>query len=193
VPDGPVPGGTAADRPRVFAVGLNKTGTTSFHDAMTLLGYKSLHWGGPPIREQIEAARDAGLPLLSNLDQTIDCYSDIEVLAKNAALLDQQYPGSRYMMTVRPVEKWLDSRRRHVENNQQRKARGEYDGKFLVVEEDKWRRQYERHYTRTREFFAGRDDFVEVDITAGAGWAPFCELLGVAEPSTPFPHSNKGK
>lgn len=191
--DGPVPGGTAPDRPRVFAIGLNKTGTTSFHDAMTLLGFRSLHWGGPPIREQIEAARDAGLPLLSNMDQAIDCYSDIEVLAKNYALLDRQYPGSRFMMTVRPLEKWLDSRRRHVENNQARKARGEYDGNFLVVEEDKWRRQYERHYSGVREYFAGRDDFIEVDITAGAGWAPFCTLLGVAEPKIAFPHSNKGK
>lgn len=193
MPDRPQPGGTDPRRPRVFGIGLNKTGTTSFHDAMTVLGFHSLHWGGPPIRMQIEDARDAGRPLLDNLDQSIDCFSDIEVLAKNYALLDEQYPGSRFMLTVRPLEKWLDSRRRHVENNQQRKARGEYDGKFLVVEEDKWRRQYERHYPAVREYFAGRDDFIEVDITAGAGWAPFCELLGVPEPRQAFPHSNRSK
>ncbi|MFT5201552.1 MAG: hypothetical protein ACI9C1_000928 [Candidatus Aldehydirespiratoraceae bacterium] len=190
---GPVPGSSVPNRPRVFAIGLNKTGTTSFHDAMTGLGYKSLHWGGPSIREQIELSRDAGELLLHSLDQSIDCFSDIEVLAKNFELLDEQYPGSRFMMTVRPLEKWLDSRRRHVENNQRRAERGEYDGKFMVVEEDEWRRSYERHYPRVREYFAGRDDFVEVDITAGAGWVPFCELLGVAEPKTAFPHSNKGK
>lgn len=181
------------DRPRVFGIGLNKTGTTSFHDAMTILGYRSLHWGGPPIRKQIERARDAGLPLLSNLDPSYDCFSDIEVLAKNYALLDEQYPGSRFMLTVRPLEDWLDSRRRHVENNQRRKARGEYDGSFLVVEIDTWRRQWERHYPAVREYFAGRDDFVEVDITAGAGWTPFCDLLGLPEPSEPFPHSNRGR
>ena len=192
-PDRPRPGSTVPDRPRVFGIGLNKTGTTSFHDAMTILGFKSLHWGGPPMRHRIEEARDAGLPLLTNLDQSYDCFSDIEVLAKNFALLDEQYPGSRFMLTVRPLEAWLDSRRRHVENNQRRKAQGRYDGKFLVVEEDKWRRQWERHYPAVREYFAGRDDFVEVDITSGVGWQPFCDLLGVPEPRKAFPHSNRGK
>jgi Sulfotransferase domain len=189
----PRPGSTRPDRPRIFGIGLNKTGTTSFHDALEALGYRSLHWGGPPIRLEIEASLEQGAPLLSNLDQALDAFSDIEVLATNFAMLDEQYPGSRFMLTVRPLEDWLDSRRRHVENNQRRKARGEYDGNFLVVEEAKWRRRYERHYGAAREYFEGRDDFVEADITAGVGWIPFCELLGIEEPGIPFPHSNKSR
>ena len=32
---------------RVFGIGLNKTGTSSFHEAMTISRLHSLHWGGP--------------------------------------------------------------------------------------------------------------------------------------------------
>jgi hypothetical protein len=177
-----------AGRPRVFGIGLNKTATTSFHEAMTLLGYRSLHWGGPSVRQAVEAARDAGRPLLSDLDPSFDAFSDI--LAEGFQLLDEQYPGSHFVLTVRPVDEWVDSRRRHVENNVRRKAAGEYDGDFLVVDEAGWRAEWTHHVTRVRRYFAGRSDYLETDLTSGAGWRPLCELLDVPEPDIPFPWVN---
>ena len=64
-------------------------------------------------------------------------------------------------------------------------------GRFLDVDEKKWRRQWNRHLRLAREYFEGRDDFIEIDITAGAGWGPFCELLGVDEPAEAFPWENR--
>ena len=180
------------DRPRIFGIGLNKTGTTSFHRAMTILGFESLHWGGPPIRRLVEAAADAGEPLLAGLDPRFDAFSDIEALSTRFQLLDEQYPGSHFVLTVRPIDDWIDSRRRHVENNVRRKAAGEYDGNFLVVDEDQWRTHWESHVARVRDYFACRADFLEIDITNGGGWRPFAELLGVAEPDVPFPWVNPG-
>jgi len=185
--------GGAPDRPRIFGIGLNKTGTSSFHEAMTILGYQSLHWGGPPIRREVETSIAAGEPLLTRLDPAYDAFSDIEALSENFALLDEQYPGSRFVLTVRPVDEWLDSRRRHVQKNIRRKEEGEYTGHFLDIDEDGWRRRWHRHMSSAREYFAGRDDFVEIDITAGPGWSPFCEVLGVSEPDEPFPWENRDK
>ena len=179
-------------RPRVFCIGLNKTGTTSFHDAMTTLGLRSFHWGGPPIRRLVEAALDEGRPLLEDLDPSIDCFSDIEALTLNFDLLDAQYPGSRFVLTVRPLEDWLDSRRRHVATNVERKAAGDYNGNFLEVDEPAWRELWNTHVDRARTYFAGRDDYLEIDITAGAGWEPLCRLLGEPVPDAPFPWTNRG-
>jgi hypothetical protein len=181
-----------ADRPRVFGIGLNKTATTSFHEAVTLLGYRSLHWGGPPVRRAVEAARDAGRPLLSGLDPAFDAFSDILPLAQGFALLDEQYPGSHFVLTVRPVDQWIDSRRRHVENNLRRKAAGAYDGDFLVVDEEGWRAEWTAHVSQVRRHFGDRPDFLEIDLTRGAGWQPLCQLLGVPVPDAPFPWSNSG-
>jgi hypothetical protein len=195
-PDGD--GDDEADRPdprraRVFGIGLNKTATTSFHAAMTILGYDSLHWGGPPIRKEVERALADGVPLLSYLDQRHDAFSDIEPITRNFALLDRQYPGSTFVLTVRPVEDWLDSRRRHVENNVRRKALGEYHGAFLEVDEPAWRAEWDDHLGQVRRHFAGRDDFLEVDFTSGEGWGPLCQVLGVPEPEAEFPGENSGR
>ncbi|MET0903202.1 MAG: sulfotransferase [Acidimicrobiales bacterium] len=186
----------APHRPRVFGIGLNKTGTTSLHEALTILGYESLHGGrsdGPLIEESIRQASEAGLPLLSNVDQRWDAFSDLGVLSRRFRLLDQQYPGSHFVLTVRPVDAWVGSRRRHVERNLQLKARGEYDGTFVVVDEAKWRGEWDHHIGRVRAYFEGRDDFLEIDITATPEWGPLCRLLRLAEPSIPFPWENRDK
>lgn len=188
----PVTGGSGAARARIFGIGLNKTGTTSLHAALTILGFESLHWGGPAIREAVEAARDTGAPLLSNLDARYDALSDIEALSTAFATLDRQYPGSRFVLTVRPVDEWVDSRRRHVETNVLRKARGEYNGTFLVVEESAWREKWEEHLGLVHAHFRGRHDFLEMDLSSGSGWSPLCELLEVDTPAASFPWANQG-
>jgi Sulfotransferase domain len=160
---------------------------------MGVLGLKSLHWGGPTVRRAVEAALDEGRLLLSHLDPTIDAFSDVEPVSKNFDVLDDQYPGSRFVLTVRPLDEWVDSRRRHVERNLVRRQAGEYHGNFLVVDEDGWRREWHGHVDRVRRHFADRIDFLEVDLTAGGGWEPLCTLLGLPEPSVPFPWVNRDR
>jgi SAM-dependent methyltransferase len=190
----PIPRGEQRpDRPRIFGIGLNKTGTSSLHEALRTLGYESLHWGGPEVHHKVKAALDAGVPMLTHLDQRYDAFSDIGLLSRRFALADRQYPGSRFILTVRPVDEWIDSRRRHVENNIRRKAAGEYNGTFLEVDLDKWMIEWELHMERAHRYFRGRDDFIEIDITHDAHWGPICKLLGVPEPETPFPWKNYDK
>lgn len=179
-------------RPRVFCIGLNKTGTVSLHEALTTLGYRSLHWGGPGIRHSVQRAKREGRPLLAGLDPDIDAFSDVEDLTYDFALLDRQYPGSRFILTVRPLEEWLDSRRRHVERNQVLHARGEYTGRWLDVDLAGWAADYQRHVGAVRAHFAGRDDdLLVIDITAGDGWAPLCRFLDEPVPDVPFPWVNR--
>lgn len=187
------PGGTDAApmRPRVFGVGLNKTGTSSYHEAMTILGFASLHWGGPSIRVAVETAAAEGRPLLSGLDPRYDAFSDVLALSTNFARLDEQYPGSRFVLTVRPVDDWIESRRRHVETNIRRKAAGEYDGSFVVVDEEGWRAEWDRHTAAVRRYFAGRPDFLEVDLATTAGWEPLCTLLDRPTPQQAYPWANR--
>ena len=103
-------------------------------------------------------------------------------------LADVQYPGSKFILTVRDVDEWLESRRRHVEKNQQRAAEGAYDGKFLEVHLPAWEHEYRRHEGMVRSYFADRpDDLLVLDVTAGDGWEPLCEFLGLPYRSGRFP------
>jgi glycosyltransferase involved in cell wall biosynthesis len=179
------------ERPRIFGIGLNKTGTVSLDTAFTILGYESLHWGGPAVRRLVEMSLERREPLLSRIDSRFDAFSDIQVLSTNYELLDAQYPGSRFVLTVRPLEEWIDSRRRHAEVNKRRQAAGEYGGTFVTVDEEAWRDEWAHHVDGARAYFRGRDDFVELDITNEPGWSPLCALLGTPEPGVPFPWENR--
>lgn len=179
-------------RPRVFGIGLNKTATTTLAEALTTLGYEVLHWGGPEAHDAVLGAFEAGEPLVSRLDPRYDAFFDIGVLSRRFALLDAQYPGSRFLLTVRPVDEWIDSRRRHVLRNRALAAEGRYDGTFLEVDEPKWRKEWDLHLERVHDWFGGRDDLLELDVTADPTWGRLCRFLDRPEPPVPFPWLNRG-
>jgi hypothetical protein len=142
---------------------------------------------GPQIRAAVELAVQEGRPLLDDIDDA-DAYSDILALSENFDILDAQYPGSRFILTVREMDDWLDSRRRHVETNIARRATGEYAGNFLEVDEEGWAAERVEHEARVRAYFADRPgDLLVMDISAGDGWDVLCPFLGIDEPDTPFP------
>ena len=143
------------------------------------------------IRQMVEASLDDGQPLLSRLDQRFDAFSDIQVLSTSFERLDEQYPGSRFVLTVRSEDDWIESRRKHVVANRARQAVGDYSGSFLDVDADAWRAEWRNHLEAVRTYFDGRDDFLEVDLSEQPVWTGLCELLGVPEPDSPFPWANR--
>jgi hypothetical protein len=177
---------------KIFCIGLNKTATVSLHDALGLLGYRSLHWGGPETRREVLRALDEGKPLLTYLDPQLVAFSDIEDITYNFDLADCQYPGSRFILTIRAIDDWLDSRQRHVEYNQAQQALGRYDRRFIEIDREAWAADYRRHTARVCAYFSGRpDDLLVIDITAGGAWEPLCRFLGNPAPATPFPWRNR--
>ncbi len=178
---------------KIFCIGLNKTGTVSLHSALLQLGFTSLHWGGEASYLGVRQAIADNKPLLSYIPD-VEAYSDIETLSVNFDLADAQYPGSRFILTSRDVESWLDSRRRHVTKNVERKARGEYAGSFLDVDIDGWRAQWVAHHGRVGDYFRDRpDDLLVMNITEGDGWDLLAPFLGRPIPLTPFPVENRYK
>lgn len=176
--------------PRIFCIGLNKTGTISLHQALEVLGYRSLHWGGPSSGKKVGQALREGRPLVEDFPG-IDAFSDIAGLSKRYALLDEQYPGSHFILTTRPLEGWLESRRAHVLRNRERAAKGEYTGSFLTIEPDAWRTEFVEHHDAVAAYFAGRDDLLTMRIAEGDGFEVLCPFLGQPVPKDGFPHRHK--
>lgn len=166
---------------KIFCIGLNKTGTISLHHAFERLGFRSLHWGGPETKQKISRAMREGRGLVDLLGP-YDAYSDIWGIAQRFGMLDEQYPGARFVLNTRDLDAWLNSRRAHVE----RYETGE------PVDVDGWRSMYLDHHERVRAHFAQRpDDLLEIDVTAGDGYEKLCPFLGVAVPDEPFPWKHK--
>jgi Sulfotransferase domain len=180
----------AVGAPKVFGIGLNKTGTTSLHLALETLGLRSFHWGGEQAFDSVLRAQRDGERLLYYVGEQYDAYADIEPLTVRFDVADVQYPGSRFVLTVRDVDSWIDSRRRHVERNRRRELADTYHGGNTRIDEDLWRSQWRTHMDRVQTYFGDRDDLLTLNILDGDGWDRLAPFLGRSVPDVAFPHGN---
>jgi hypothetical protein len=145
------------------------------------------------MRRAIADARDEGRPMLSGVDPELDAFCDIEDVNRGYAALDRDYPGSKFILTVRDVESWVTSRIRHVEHNRALRDDGRPHGDFLDVDVDGWLAEREAHHVAVLSHFAGRpDDLLVIDLCAGQGWERLAPFLGWERiPERPFPWENR--
>lgn len=160
-------------RPLIFGIGMNKTGTSSLTVALYSLGFPCLH-SSRTVKIVAARNRAAGrLPLEGLTDRyAAFCDSPINFMFKE---LDAAYPGSRFILTLRELGPWIASRLVQFGGTPQLHIR-------------KWN----RHVDSVREHFASRpQDLLEYPLCEGAGWEPLCEFLNRPVPSKPFPWNNR--
>lgn len=175
---------------KIFGIGVNKTGTTSLHHALLRLGFKSRHFGDWNTDSLVRQAIAEFKPPLAYIDG-YDAYCDIDAITTRFELFDRHYTGSKFILTTRSLESWLDSRRRHVERNIELAERGAYEGNWLHIDMARWTAEFERHHERVQRHFSGRpDDLLVLDILAGEGYEKLCPFLGVETLDEQFPTEN---
>tara|TARA_R110002012_G_scaffold315003_1_gene528249 strand:+ start:560 stop:1183 length:624 start_codon:yes stop_codon:yes gene_type:complete len=182
---------------KIFCVGLNKTGTSSLHQAFTVLGINSVHYKGiekTDIKEIIQTNYLAGNNILNGIEH-YDAYSDWDLGPSTIDIVkefDRQYPNSKFVLNIRDMEGWLNSREKHVERNQERKKKEpSADINWLEVDREAWATQFKRHYAGVNNYFRGREDqLLAFDVTKGDGWEKLCPFLDCPIPSAPFPREN---
>ncbi len=82
----------------MFTIGLNKTGTTSLHEAVRVLGYRSCHWQGDDFSEETRALIDAGGPL------PFEAYTDVASIVERYEELERCFPSAAFILTVRRLD-----------------------------------------------------------------------------------------
>jgi hypothetical protein len=182
---------------KIFCLGLNKTGTTSLHEAFKILGFKSVHYTddeGNNIKEIIENNFLAGDNIIKGLEG-YDAFSDWDRPPHTVNIVkefDKQYPGSIYILNTRNLDDWLNSREKHVRKNQERKRKNpDEDIGWLKIDRTGWENEFNSHYNEINKYFEGRkDDLLVFDVTKGDGWEKLCPFLDLPIPTAPFPKKN---
>lgn len=173
---------------RVFCIGLSKTGTTSLTAALKMLGYHAKHF---PIR--MIRYSDGRLSFDRSIAARYDALSDLPI-ARFYRELDEAFPGSRFILTTRQIDDWLDSCRRHVWPGQLIKAdtwfnrlhRDMYGA--IDYDRQRFREAYIRHVDNVNTYFEGReDDLLEFNVASGDSWPMLCRFLDKPVPDEPFP------
>jgi hypothetical protein len=178
-------------RPKIFGLGLSKTGTSSLAQALSELRYKTVH--NPSDDETMLAllAGDLGCATIRRHDAICDI-----MFCRHFRELDRLYPGSTFILTERDIEAWHGSCRRHW--GSRRIASTELWNEELIdfqvygtvlYKHDLFQDAYESHYRAVVDYFADRPkQLLRIDICAGNGWDPLCAHLGFNVPQRPFPH-----
>ena len=180
-------------RPRVFGIGVSKTGTSSLHAALAHLGFRSIHHGDPALRAGIDAAIGAGRPPLELVDPRIDAFCDVPAVVDHFRRLDECLPSSRFVLTVRDLDELVDSHHRHAARNRHLRDAGLPHGELLDVDETDLRDRVRRHHDAVLDHFAGRpDQLLVLDVCAGDGWERLAPFVGWDRiPERAFPWENR--
>jgi hypothetical protein len=183
---------------KVFGLGLSKTGTSSLTAALNILGVPSIHY---PHDERTLSELQSGEFHLSILEN-YQSITDLPAVAFYKEF-DREFPGSKFVLTVREKSAWLRSCEMHwqlleqwIDNFPEFKRAHTYLSNRvyggLTFERERFAMAFETHAANVREYFRGRErDFLLLDICSGEGWSKLCAFLETEEPAVPFPHANE--
>ncbi|OOZ36621.1 sulfotransferase family protein [Solemya elarraichensis gill symbiont] len=185
----------------IFNIGLNRSGTTSLSRALDMLNFPTLHHHIKLPKENGEIQKIRLVDLwrhniqnnrrpFSGLDHKFFSFSDFfgEGCFK---MLDATYKDSKFILTIRNLDSWLESRERKVNKNLQNPN---YIGGFTRIDRPAWTETYHRHRSSVKLHFADHPEkLLILNIPGGDGWECLCPFLGVDIPNVPFPHKNRLK
>jgi len=173
---------------KIFCIGLSKTGTTSFGQAMQRLGYRHRTGGF------------AGILTPETQDQALD------VIRSHDSFDDLPWPfmvpfclhvcrDIKFVLTVRrDSEAWIKSVKGHFDFVGPKPIAKRFYGHWMPHDnEADFLAIYETHNREMRARFAGDPRFVALCWEHGDGWRELCDFLGRPEPvpAQPFPHGKK--
>ena len=177
--------------PKVFGIGLSKTGTSSLAHALEILGYRTKDYPGI-----VRYARGE----LSSIDlEVIDSHDAVTdtPIPSFYRELDTRYPNSKFILTIREREGWLKSCKKQFTQKLTEKQNDAHKKLFVdlygtdVFDEQMFSVGYERFVGEALNFFENRTkDLLVMDIAAGEGWEKLCAFLGKPMPEVPFPKAN---
>lgn len=167
---------------KIFGIGLTKTATTSLHDAMTILGYSSVHYSVNPDYDVHYNDFICDMPMQTRFN-----------------FYDNRYPDSKFILTIRNIDSWLDSCEKWIVNRPVAKhsVTGLYRTELYgthIFDRQIFIETYHKHHDRINSYFHNRqNDLLIIDICKEPSWEKLCYFLDKPIPQTPFPHSNKNE
>lgn len=166
------PGGA---KRKVFVIGFNKCGTTSFHRLFNGSGLRAAHWRTEKVF--LACTIYANMALRRNLLTGIsefDAFTDIVYLDENTYLeanvlfpvLHAENPDALFILNTRNRDRWVASRLNHGGGH--RRSMVSRAMAVLNASQEEvvayWTRQWDEHHAAVRDYFAGKPTFIEYHI-----------------------------
>lgn len=202
---------------KILGAGLSKTGTSSLHQALQILGYTALHYDTTRLNDILDGSNTQ--PDFCRYDD-YDAVTDLPAAYFYRELL-AAYPECKVILTIRDVDDWWKSAVHHFNVRfPVPKPRRLYqildilgikkwpgmppfrEDKFLTslrnyvygsitATEFLYKKRYQEHNAAVQATVPPQQLLV-MNIIQGDGWETLCPFLHMPIPDVPFPHENKG-
>ncbi len=183
---------------RIFGIGYHRTGTTSLAKAFDILGFDSFHFNsGDKARDIYEEMSEFGRSTTLERYYAL-CDSPMPILYKQ---LDKAYPGSKFILTVRDHNDWLESvewlfsyknperwtwDRWPISNILHRVMYGRTDFEKAVMSDS-----YRKHNEQVVKYFSNRPHDLLVMDTNHPSWEELAGFLDQPVPPVPYPWNGR--
>ena len=172
---------------KIFGIGFHKTGTSSLIRALKILGYSYTGTFGVSDPDISRNVYEKAYRLMDKYDAFIG--HPWTVIFRE---LDERYPGSKFILTLRPTDKWIASVTRHFGKENTHMRAWVYGAGCPAGNEQIYIARYEQHSRDVTEYFKNRPaDLLVLRLTEGDGWEKLCPFLGNKTPDTDFPFENR--
>lgn len=171
---------------KIFGIGFHKTGTSSLARALDMLGYNVTSSFGLTDTNIAETVVSQAYGIVPQFDAFQD--NPWPIIYRE---LDEQFPNSKFILTIRPTEKWLNSVVQHFGGRTTVMREWIYGVGDPRGNEAIYRARYEQHNDEVRGYFVSRPgQLLILNLTEGEGWEKLCPFLNAPIPTDPFPHTN---
>jgi hypothetical protein len=176
-------------RPKVFVIGLSRTGTTSLGDALEIISYRRTGWEDIRSRFLFRSYSRGDLSFLIDRTFDFDAFEDLpwSLAYKEMASL---YPDAKFILTLRKSEDaWLESIKRHTNCRKWEGHEIIYGALEATRNEGLYLEAYRNHTDAVREFFSlpGNEQRLmemvidEPESFKGEKWSRLCKFLGLGD------------
>lgn len=205
-----------SEKPKLFCIGHNKTGTTSLQALLGMFGYSfGSQWDSEILLEDW-AMRD--FRRIVEFCKTAEAFQDVPFsLAYTYQIVDYAFPGSKFILTIRSSsEEWYNSTIRfykklfgkdgEITSQQIKNYSGGNDLGWLwrfqqyvygatedtVFNKELYIAYYEKHNAQIMEYFKYRpNDLLVINLSDQSAMESLCDFLGVKYTGQVMPHLNK--
>jgi hypothetical protein len=162
---------------KIFGIGLTRTGATSLTEALRTLGFSAKR-----------------LPMSYQDIKDHEASTDTPVAAR-FPILDVFYPNSKFILTTRDKEGWIESAASLVREDNDPLWLLEGRAilyKTTVFDREKFLESYDRYHRFVCDYFKDRpNDILLLDLKDQNKWGKLCNFLEKPIPNIEYPHLNK--
>lgn len=188
---------------KIFCIGSNKTGTTSLKKALQILNYSvcpeyiMYSFNSKYFYEQKQGQYNSIFEIVKKYDAFEDRPWNHTDFYKE---LDNNFNDSKFILTVRNTENWLQSYRRWSYKVDLRKqwfyklvSQICYDTDDFLSNEENMKIKYEERNKEIIEYFKNTNKLIVLNFEMSNDWELLCNFLKKDKPNVDFPHLNKSK